>query len=167
MADLIAKLKSSLPIDINSLHINAQEQPSLAADAGELAANLKAEAKRLRMKYEVAKATADKEIRNDPATYGLAKVTETCVASAVTLHPMVRTASDEMLEADKEADLAAVIQNAFEHRRSMLKIEADLYVNNYWGSPEGRSADMSTVAQVGNEQKKNKLADRRRSKQDN
>ena len=128
------ELKEAIPIDINSLHLNAQEQPELAYRAGKLAAEAKAEARRKQILLDESKAIADREVRLEPSKFGLSKVTEGAVASAVLLHPTVAEANKLKLEVDIFADITQSLREAYQHRKSMLNLEGELYVSNYFGS---------------------------------
>jgi len=136
------QLQSCLHINLHGLHEDAQGQPELAFRAGELAAELKAAAKRAKLNYEEVAASVEMEVRSGPEDFGLKKVTESTIASVVTKHPDVLSARKAQIEAERDADLAAALANAFEHRRSMLKSEVELYVNNYWGDVEVKERDM-------------------------
>ena len=130
---ILIELRAKLVVDTNQLHLSAQEQPELMQLAGELAAEAKYAARKARLAAEIASATAAKDIRKNPATFGISKVTESSISEAVVLHPQVVKANTEAIEADKESDMAATIAVAFEHRKAVLRIEADLYANEYWG----------------------------------
>jgi len=136
-------LKRSLSIDIQALHEMCEKQPKLASEAGEVAAEAKAEAKRQDLQADEAEASAERDIRLHPEEYGLSKITESAVKSAVVLHPDVMKAKRDAIESAELADKAKNLANAFEHRRSMLNAEVDLYVNNYWGEPGMKARQMS------------------------
>lgn len=142
------ELKGGLVVRIAALHQDAEGQAQLAFRAGELAAELKAEAKRARLALEQAEADADREVRGTPASFGLDKITESAVRNAVVSHTRVRAAEASAIEVEKDADLAQSLANAYEHRRSMLKLEVDLYLGNYYGDPEARERDMRRPAQA-------------------
>ena len=148
LTDLLTELRDQLPVDIHALHLNAQEQPGLAEQAGRLAAELKTESKLARMRLEIAQAEADRDVRTNPSAHGLDKVTENSIKTAVTLARPVRDAGEAVIAADREAAMADAIANAYEHRRSTLKVEADLYGNNYWGSVD----DLGKPRTAGREQ---------------
>jgi len=162
----MSDLKSKLQIDINRLQFCCQEQPELASRAGELAAMAKSKAKRAKVVLEEAKANANKEIRDNPDGFGVPKVTEKAVESAVVLHPDVMKVAQDVIELELDADKAAVLANAFEHRRSMLKIEAELFVHNYWGSVEVKESQMagpsSDIADATEEKVGERIGRRRR-----
>ena len=136
-------LRTKLPIHIQTLHKDAQAQPGLAERAGELVAELKADAKRARLAIEEAKAIADKAIRESPGDYGLAKATEASVQSAIALVPEVKIAQRDYIDASYNADKAVELLDAFQHRKSMIQDEVRLYLGNYWGEAEVK--DMEDV----------------------
>ena len=138
-------LARKLPIDVNQLHLCCEHQPQLAHEAGELAAESKAQAKRMKVQLEEAKANASRDVRTSPGKFGMDKVTEAAVSAAISLHPDVTKSQQDSIEADLIADKAAALANAFEHRRSMLKIEAELYVHNYHGEIAVRGGDMAAA----------------------
>ena len=137
------ELREKLAIDINKLHYVAQGQADLAMEAGELFANAKAEAKQKKMTYEIIQAEVDRDIRANPDTYGLSKVTETVVKSTVVVDAAVRSALTELIEAEKESDLTSALVNAYQHRKSMIQAEVQLFVNNYWGDVSEKEMESS------------------------
>ena len=139
------KLRQKLPIDRDSLHEEAERQAELAAEAGELSADLRADAKRAKLRSEEAQASADAEIRAAPEKFNLAKVTESAVASAVLLHKEVRSARSEQVEAERLAERASSLAVAYQHRKSMIQVEVELWVTNYWGDPRIRDRKMGEV----------------------
>ena len=141
-----AELQTHLAVHVQALHEDAEGQAQLAFRAGELAAELKARAKRAKMAAEAVEAKVDQAVRADPESYGLSKTTETSIRSAVVGSDPVLESREAQIAAEKGADLASALSNAFEHRRSMLRIEAELYVNNYWGDVEVREHGMRRTA---------------------
>ena len=129
-------LRRSLRIHLTALHKDAQEQPELADQAGELAASLKAEARRRRIDVDEAKGRANISIRQNPGQYGLDKVTETAVTACVPIHPDVVKSVREAVDADELADKAAALAEAYHHRKSMIQDEVKLYLGNYFGEAE-------------------------------
>ena len=129
----LAFLKRSVSIQIVNLHKNAEEQPDLFDKAGELYADLKAEARRKKIDVDSAKAVVDKDARRHPETYGLEKTTEATIQSAIALAPAVKEAQEAHIDAEHEADLASATLNALEHRKSMITNEVKLYLGNYFG----------------------------------
>ena len=139
-------LKEQLAIRLDTLHIDAQDQPHLAEQAGELAAEAKASAKRAKLEADEAKADVERDVRKNPAAHGVDKVTEGAVGAAVTADAKVQAAERAAIAAQEAADKAEAVANAYEHRRSMLKIEAELYLANYFGDVTVREREMGRTA---------------------
>ena len=64
-------LRSKLSVHIHKLQEDAETQAELAFRAGELAAGLKAESRRARLRVDEAIAKADRAIRANPESFGL------------------------------------------------------------------------------------------------
>ncbi len=158
------ELRRKLSININSLQDDAMRHPDLVCKAGELAAELKAQAKRKKLEVEEVKATTDRAVRADPGLYLIDKLTERAVESAVTLDQDVMLAKKESVEADLDADMAGVLHQAFEHRKSMIKNEVDLYLSNYWCQPESQQKDLKKDVDGMKEDVQDKISERRRVK---
>ena len=156
------ELRNNLPIDIEALHKCAEEQPVLACEAGELAAEAKADARRVHAALEQKRAEVDKEVRRDPDKYGLAKTTESSIASAVTLHPQVVEANVKAIKADAKVDQFAALRDAYQHRKSMLQMEAQLYIANYFGDVEVKERQMGPTKRVAREQTNSVVENMRR-----
>jgi len=162
----IQALRKRLSIELTSLHIAAQEQPELTEEVNTLYSGAKAEAKRAKLNYEVTKAEADKKIRLDPITYGVEKITESSVSSAVTRHPEVRKAYEDMIQVEEAADRINALVLAFGERRSMIKVEAELWVQNYWGSPEVIRKDMQSSTQAVRDKNREAIMEKRSAKKE-
>lgn len=132
------ELRKSLHIHIHELHKDAQAQPDLVCRAGELAAEMKARSKRAKLAVEETKANVDKSIRDNPDEHGLAKVTEGAVQSTIDRCVEVKKAQNEAIDAELESDKAAVLAEAYRHRKGMISDEVTLYVANYWGEVDER-----------------------------
>lgn len=125
--------KERLGINIYDLHNDVATQPSYYADVAEVAANLKADVQSAKSNLELVKAEVGANVRVSPENYAIVKVTEGAIQIAVTLHERVKEAEAEYAEACYNHDLIQVLVTAFEHRRSMINNEVQLYTNNYWG----------------------------------
>ena len=142
----LTELKEGLAVHTDTLHLDAQEQPRMAEEAGEMAAEAKAAAKRAKLEADEAKAEVEQDVRKRPDTYGLEKVTDKPVAAAVALDDRVKAAERNTIEKQEVADKVASVANAYEHRRSMLGIEAKLWLANYWGDVTVREREMGKTA---------------------
>jgi len=125
--------KERLKINIYDLHNDVASQPSYYADVAEVAAELKSDIQLAKGNLDLVKAEVSSDVRANPDKYGLEKTTEGAILIAVTLDERVRAAEDTYAEATRKHDLMQVLVTAFEHRRSMINNEVQLYTNNYWG----------------------------------
>jgi len=152
----INDLKTKLAIHLEDLHHDAQNQPTDACDAGELAATAKADAKRAKIELEEIRAITQRTVRADPSKYGIDKPTEAAIAAAVMVDMNVANAERKYIDAQETADKAMALADAFEHRKSMLTAEVKLWLNNYWGDVSVKERTMApvvdTVQKVGFDQ---------------
>ena len=138
----LGDLKEQLAIHVESLHLDARGQPQLAEQAGELAAEAKAAAKRARLEADEVKADVQRDTRARPEAHGIDKITEGAVAAAVTTDAAVREIERAAIGAQEAADKAEAVANAYEHRRSMIKIEAELWLANYFSDVTVQEREM-------------------------
>lgn len=133
------ELRKALPIDANDLDGDCAIHAELLMEAGELHAEAKSESETAKHNLEVTKADIALKYRTGELK-GEAK-TETAIASLVALHPDVQKREREWIVAQKYTAKCASLMNAFEHRRSMLGNEVDLFVSSYYhgGEVKGRN----------------------------
>ncbi len=156
--------RERLEINLHDLHTDVARQPAYYAEIAELGAELKANVQQAKLSRDLVKAKVDTQIRSSPATFGLEKVTEGAIQSVLTDSSKMVKAERALLVCQKEHDLVQVLVTAFEHRRSMLNNEVQLYMANYW---DERNA-MSTVPKEGRERlrkdRTEEIVERRRRK---
>ena len=88
----------------------------------------------LENKRVVAKAIAEKKIRQNPQDYGFAKVTEDLVKSTVAIQPEVVALEDECVKAKHACNVTKAIIEALDVKRSSLKYLTELTQIGYTGS---------------------------------
>lgn len=124
--------RDNLSLDPNNLMWNVVHQPNLMESIGRLSSKAQTAAKRAKSRAGLVESHAMSEIRGDPASYGLDKVTESSVAAVVRSHPAVQEANEQLLDAEELArDIGAVV-TAYEHRRSMLREATNLLLQGIW-----------------------------------
>jgi len=132
--DVMDGLKQDLEMDINALHEEAKKQSSKVCDAGELFADLKADAKNAKMNYDKCCAEVEMAYRTEAPGFEIeCKVTEAVIKAAVSNHPKVVENRVLIIECEKAADKASALVDGFHHKKSMIDIETRLYTSNYWG----------------------------------
>ena len=134
----VALWQERLKIDIHELHTNVAEQPSYCEEIGRLSAKAKAAAKRMKLDLDLMEAKLESNIRNNPDAYGVAKVTENAIKAAIIQNEEISRAKRALIDDEQCSDEFQVLVNAFEHRRSMLNNEVQLWSTNYWGEKSGK-----------------------------
>lgn len=115
-----------LSIDRAALPEEWQAQPELMLRWTGKHAQALLEVDRAKAVLDVAKADADRQIRENPEKYGLTKTTEAVVANAVTLHPAVKAAVAVLQDARYTANLLSGAVQAIEDRRRALQSLVEL-----------------------------------------
>lgn len=127
---------------IQDLHINPEEldvewlrQPQLYAKYAQQVSALKAAADRAKERVEVVKAELDREIRTGPEKFGLVKVTETAVASAVAEHARYQEAVALKIDAAEQASQGFNALGALDHRKAALENLVKLHLAQWFSGP--------------------------------
>jgi cysteinyl-tRNA synthetase len=149
----LSAFKGQLSIDPDDLEQECIRQPLLFSEIGELASQARSDAKRAKEHVEFIKARLKGEMRSNPQTYGLEKVTDKSLEAAVQAHDDTQDAIREHIEANRAADSLTILQTAAEQRRAMLKNLVELIVHHYFNSGDisemkGRRSEQNVEAIV-------------------
>jgi hypothetical protein len=124
--------KEDLEIDQYALEEGWLKQAVLYAKWAEEAVNANYEVDKLRESLDLKRAELDGKIRNDPAIYGIAKITESAISAAILMNAEYQEANNKVLEASRNAKILAVARDSFEHKKKALEKLTDLFLSNYW-----------------------------------
>lgn len=126
-----------LRLEIDPLRLDEewQGQPKQRQVFGELLADAQLELDTAKSQLEVIKAETDQEIRASPEAFGVAKVTEGSISTAVTTHPAVRVAVKKLNEARHKVNVLEAAVAGLEHRRAALKSMVELVGQDYFATP--------------------------------
>jgi len=124
-----------LDIDITMLDREWIQQPKIFFRLSLELINARREMERKKAKVDLAKAELDKRIRNDPANYGIDKITEVAVAHKILTRPMYKKALKKFNDSRYKVDVFQAIINALEHRRKGLERLVSLHGQNYFSEP--------------------------------
>lgn len=138
--------KEDLEIDKYSLDSECVGQPQKFMAWSEKMAEATAERDRADQNLEVVKAQVEQAVRKDPDAFGLDKVTEGSIKSAVTIHPEVQEANERWIQAKYNASILMSAKDAMEQRRSMLEILIKLFLSGYWADPKVPREDALTLS---------------------
>lgn len=133
-------------VEIDELHLD-RECVRLPTDYLK-AANASADAKRDLAEFEnaleVVESELSKEIRTDPQSFGLDKLTEAAIKALLPTMKGYRLALKDVQGARYKADLAQALVWAMEHKKRALTLLVELHGMGYFAQPkvskEGREA---------------------------
>jgi len=137
--------RTDFKIDSLRLDWEWNRQADLAFSYGEHQADCQSEYDRNKNALELAKAESEMEIRKDPASFGIAKITDKVAAAAVLRHEKVKESQNEVIESRHALDIAKAACNGIEHKKRGLEKAVSLFLAGYYGEPkaedeEGREA---------------------------
>jgi len=128
--------KEELAIDHNALDIEWIEQPKRFYDIAEQFAEAKRAVEQTKLAQEVVEATMDNAIRTNPAEYGIAKITEGAIKSALIVSKEYQDAVNRHIDAKYTCNM---MQNAVtawgEQRKAALEGMVKLHGQNYFAGP--------------------------------
>lgn len=146
--DKLSSLRQRLAINPNNLEEECVGQPSLFAEVGDLATEARSAAKKAKDTLDFTRADLSFKIRKEPAKYGVEKVTEASVETAVIIQKEYQQAAATVIETQKVADAFGVLQDSVAQRKSMLKDLVSLFIYNYYMSRAEMGGERRQVNEV-------------------
>ena len=160
--------KEDAQIDKLALDYEWLRQSTLYHKYSTAYANAVFERDKAKERLELVRAELDSEIRKYPEDFGLTKVTEPAVASAIVQDERYQEAKNEYLDTVREMNIVAGAKTAMEHKKTALEVMAKLYLSGYWGEAKIPSEARKKYSESDNEQtealKRNKRLKSRRNK---
>lgn len=144
----LSSLRQRLAIDQYNLEDECVGQPSLYAEVGDLATEARSIAKKAKDSLDFTRADLSFKIRKEPGKYGVEKVTEASIESAVIIQKEYQQAATAVIETQKVADAFGVLQESVGQRKSMLKDLVSLYIYNYYMSKAEMGGEKRQVNEV-------------------
>ena len=128
---------ATLRLEIDPLRLDEEwlDQPKQRQIFGELLADAQLELDTAKSRLEVIKAETDREIRDDPADFGLSKVTEAAVSTAVPVQPAVQIAVKKVNAAKHKVNVLQAAVDGLEHRKRALTQLVELHGQDYYATP--------------------------------
>lgn len=127
---------SFIDIDEMQLHKEWLNQPRLYLQYASKLADATHEFDEAKSQLEVTKSEIDADIRRDPDSYNLEKVTETSIANTIPMQEPYREATNNLLEAKHRRDVLDAAVTALDHRRKALEKLVDLHLSGYFAAPK-------------------------------
>lgn len=151
-------------INAEALDIEWLNQPSLMRKYTKHAAEMKREMDEAKERFETARARIDMEIRTDPESHGLAKVTEGAIQSTILLKEEYQQLSQAYINARYEYDIAIGAVRAIDQRKTALEELVRLLSASYFAGPvTPRDLSKERMQEEENKKINNKIKIKRRS----
>jgi len=144
--DRLEAFRQKLPIDQFQLEIACINQPVLYDEVGQLLTECRSWEKAANDKLQFIHADQSSRIRHSPEKYGVIKITEPSVESAILLTKEYQEATKDLVEFEKIVGYLKVLQTSLNHRKSELSNLVQLWVRSYYSK-----LDMTTEKKVVNE----------------
>ena len=125
-----------LTIDENQLDKEWINQPNLVFKFSKKQASARKEMDAIKNEIEVVKADLDKQLRLAPEAFGILKVTESAISSAIVLQPQYQEVQNKLNNARYELDIYTAMVNALEHKKRALESLVSLHGQNYFSTPK-------------------------------
>jgi len=127
--------EEEMNINENELDVELLEHPSLMARYSYKLAEARREKDLAKEALDLKKAEIDLDIRDNPESYKLTKVTEAAINNCILMEREYQDAVKDYNEANFEVNVLQGVINAIEHRKSALEQLVKLYGQEYFAGP--------------------------------
>jgi len=124
-----------LEVNVNELDKEWVRQPGLFFRYASMLADARQELEAAKGDFELAKAEADQEVRTNPQSYGISKVTEGAISAVVPTLEACRKARDRVSKAKHQVDVLEAMVGALEHKKKALERLVELFLAGYFSVP--------------------------------
>jgi hypothetical protein len=156
--DGIEGAQSVVEIDKLNLDRECIRLPSDYLKYANLSADLKFRVDQLKAELDALEADLGKQIRSNPAEFGLEKVTESAIGAVVITQESYRGKLIKLQRARHQQDLAQAVVWALEHKKRSLTLLVELHGLGYFANPKLSERGKAAVEEM----TKNKVRPRRR-----
>ena len=138
---------SKLRIAIDPLRLDEEwlDQPKQLHRMAEEAADGRKDVDHAKLKLDIVDAELARAVRKTPEMFGIDKVTETTISTAVTVQPAHKEAVEELNDARHRLGIAQAAVDALEHRKRALEKLVDLHGMSYFAEPSASSEHKDEV----------------------
>lgn len=127
--------EKDVSIDESSLDTEWLDQPRLMAKYTKHAANQKRQLDLAKEQLEVVKADLDKDIRTNPDSYSIAKITETVVQNTIQTQSEYQDAMKDFIDAKYEYEMSQAAVRSIDQKKTALENLVRLHGMSYFSGP--------------------------------
>lgn len=146
--DITQENAEILSPDINRLDEEWVVQPALYHTWAVKLAKARRNLDRAEAELKLTKATVGKDIRKDPDSYGVDKVTETSVADAVLISKKVQEIQNRVIEYQFRVNVLLAMVTALDHRKRALEDLVTLQGRDYFSTPSADKNNRERMSEV-------------------
>lgn len=127
--------EKDVSIDENALDVELLQQAQLTFTYGSFSSRLNYELSKKKEELDLIKAELDKNIRNNHEEYGIAKITEAAINSAIITNKEYLEKNSEYLEIKYEYEVSLAAVRALNDKKSALENLVKLHGQQYFAGP--------------------------------
>lgn len=105
---------------------------------------------RAKSELELTKAEIDRDVRQDPSNYGLAKISEVAITNTIILQSEYQAATKTVNSTRHELECARAAVSALEQRKRQLTVLVELFIRDYYSEATIRKTDEVKDFEKGN-----------------
>ena len=129
-------------IDINRLDREWIRQPALIETQLHDAAEKRIELDQAKNNLQIVEAQLDQQIRADPDTFGMMKITEGAVTKTIVLQDEYQEALTAVHDAKYAYDVAMAAVQALDHKKKGLEDLVKLHGQSYFSTPQAEPEEL-------------------------
>jgi len=142
------EFESNLSIDEYRLDEEWIKQPKLYFQTGDELAEARRELDEVKTALDITKAEIDREIRQHPENFGIAKITEKVVESTIVLDKRYQKGVKAVLDAKHLVDVLDTAVRSLDHRKTALVKLVDLRLAEYFSKPTASTKSKERMDEV-------------------
>lgn len=142
------QVRLDVSVDENELDDEWVQQSRLYHRYAVLVADARRAMDESKNQLELEKADVDKSVRENPADYGLEKLTEAMIGQAVTRSHSVQNAQKALIDARHEYEVMQAAVAALDHKKSALENLVKLRLADYYSEPKAKDVSREAVDQM-------------------
>lgn len=128
--------EKDIRIDETALDVEWLQQPRLMMQYAQYAVEARMKLDQSKESLDIVRAQLDKEVRTDPKSFGIEKITEAVVDNTIIIQDVYKQANEELRQAKYEADMAQNAVRAVEQRKDALENLVKLHGQQYFAGPK-------------------------------
>ena len=128
--------ENKIRIDEEALDLEWLDQPSLFIDIAKESAEAQFDCDQAKASFEVVCSETEMQIRNNPITFKIEKITESAIKAALTQTEEYKAALLKLNEAKRDASILQGAVKAFDQRKSALENMVRLHGQSYFAGPK-------------------------------